>query len=301
MRLRVTHRTTYAYGEPVSTSHHEAHLAPRNDGGQRCLFHEVELDPAPATRRERLDYHGNRTLHFAIQEPHRTLDIVATSLVEVPLAADPEPSGGPSWEDVRLAVRAHRDRAALEALSFTFESPHVRLFDELVALARPSFSPGRPHVEAARDLCRRIHDEFVYDPRATDVSTPVSEVLRRKRGVCQDFAHLQIACLRALGLPARYVSGYLLTRPPPGKPRLVGADASHAWISTWVPDRGWIELDPTNDVVPSDEHVRVAYGRDFSDVTPVRGVILGGGRHDLTVSVDVEPLSVAEGDLRAHG
>jgi transglutaminase-like putative cysteine protease len=179
----------------------------------------------------------------------------------------------------------------LDAYAFTFESSFIKVLPAVRDYATPSFAAGRPLLEGVRDLCRRIHADFVYDSEATDVATPVAEVLRRRRGVCQDFAHLAITGLRSLGLPARYVSGYLLTRPPPGRPRLVGADASHAWISAFVPDFGWVSFDPTNDIVPSDEHVTVAHGRDFADVTPLKGVIHGGGRHELRVAVDVEVVS----------
>jgi transglutaminase-like putative cysteine protease len=190
---------------------------------------------------------------------------------------------------VRDSVRRPRTRELLEAAGYAFESPYVTIVAEAAALAAPSFPAGRPLLEAVADLTRRIHADFTYDQRATTVSTPVSEVLANRRGVCQDFAHLQIACLRALGLPARYVSGYLSTTPPPGKPRLVGADASHAWLAVYVPGAGWVEFDPTNDVIPDDKHIVVAWGRDFGDVTPLRGVVMGGGSHSLRVSVDVSP------------
>jgi transglutaminase-like putative cysteine protease len=177
----------------------------------------------------------------------------------------------------------------------TFDSPHVRTSAELQAYAAPSFPPGRPVLEAVRDLVTRIHQDFIYDATATEVSTPVATVLSARRGVCQDFAHVAIGCLRALGLAGRYVSGYLLTRPPPGRPRLVGADASHAWMATWVPRLGWVDFDPTNDLIAGQDHVTIAHGRDFSDVTPIRGIILGGGAHQLAVSVDVAPLDSGSG------
>jgi transglutaminase-like putative cysteine protease len=288
MKLRVVHRTAYAYGDAVSTSHHEAHLAPRDSEGQRTLAHEVTISPEPSVRRERVDFFGNRALHFSVREPHRSLEVVATSLLDLDPLTPPLLSASPPWESVRDRLRLDRRRDVLDAYAFTFDSVHARALPAIRDYAAPSFTAGRPGLEAVRDLTRRIHGEFVYDVEATDVATPVAEVLRRRRGVCQDFAHLQIACLRSLGLPARYVSGYLLTRPPPGRPKLVGADASHAWLGTFVPDFGWVDFDPTNDVIPSDEHVTVANGRDFADVTPLKGVILGGGRHELRVAVDVD-------------
>jgi transglutaminase-like putative cysteine protease len=192
-----------------------------------------------------------------------------------------------SWESVRDGIVRARRADGVEAYSYTFDSPHARPSRALGSYAEPSFPAGRPFLDAVMDLTRRIHTDFVYDPRATTIATPLAQVLEARRGVCQDFAHLEIACLRALGLPARYVSGYLLTRPPPGRPRLIGADASHAWISVHLPDFGWVDFDPTNGLMPGEHHVTVASGRDFADVTPVRGVILGGGHHDLKVEVDV--------------
>jgi transglutaminase-like putative cysteine protease len=290
VKLRVVHRTAYAYSEAVSTSHHEAHLAPRDGEGRRTLVHDVAITPPPSLRRERFDYFGNRTLHFSLREPHRALEVVTTSVVDLMALPPPPLSDSPPWESVRDRVSSDRRRDLLDAYGFVFHSPLARSSPGLRDYAAPSFPAGRPLLEAVRDLTARIHADFTYDPGATDVSTPLGEVLRRRRGVCQDFAHLQLAGLRAMGLPARYVSGYLLTHPPPGRPRLVGADASHAWISAFVPDLGWVDFDPTNDLIPADEHVTVAYGRDFSDVTPLKGVILGGGRHEVKVSVDVQAL-----------
>ena len=287
MRLRVSHTTSYSYGDAVSTSHHEAHLAPRDGENLRTISHDVEITPSPSVRRERFDFFGNRALHFSIREPHRELSVTATSVVQLSPITPPLLGVTPPWEDVRDRLAGDRRRDVLDAFSLTFESPQVRRGPEVLDYAAPSFTARRPVLDAVRDLTHRIHADFRYDTGATEVATPVKEVLRRRRGVCQDFAHLQIACLRAMGLAGRYVSGYLLTRPPPGRPKLVGADASHAWVGTFVPDFGWVEFDPTNDLLPSDEHVTVAWGRDFTDVTPVKGVILGGGKHEVRVSVDV--------------
>ncbi len=290
MKLRVVHRTTYRYGEAVTTSRHEARLSPREHEHQHTLSHHIEILPRPTVRRRRFDYFGNRALHFCLEEPHRSLEVIATSLVDVTPLPPPDLGRTPPWEQVRDRLRSDRHRDVLDACEMTFDSPHIRTTADLEAYAVPSFSAGRPVLEAVRDLVHRIHEDFTYDASATEVSTPLSRVLAVRRGVCQDFAHLAIGCLRTLGLAGRYVSGYLLTHPPPGRPRLVGADASHAWLATWVPQLGWIDFDPTNDLMPGHEHVTIGHGRDFSDVTPIRGVILGGGAHQLTVAVDVAAL-----------
>jgi transglutaminase-like putative cysteine protease len=290
MKLKVVHKTTYHYGEPVTTSHHEARVTPRDTLNQRLSSHELSVTPAPEARRRRSDYFGNRAVHFSLSEPHRQLEVLAESVVDVTPLRPLVLEASPAWEGVRDRLRSDRKRDTLDAYAMTLESEHVAVVPALADYAARSFAPGRPVLEAVRDLIARIHVDFTYDPRATDVSTPLADVMRLRRGVCQDFAHLGIGCLRAQGLAARYVSGYLLTRPPPGKPKLVGADASHAWFAAFVPEHGWVDFDPTNDLLPSDEHITVAFGRDFADVTPIRGVILGGGQHRLAVSVDVSPL-----------
>jgi transglutaminase-like putative cysteine protease len=289
VKYTVRHLTEYDYAEPVSLSHHLVHLTPRADNGQVCTRRELIILPMPAFRRDRLDPFGNRATYFSIEEPHRHLTVEALSEVTVPAPSRPSSLFPASWEHVRDRVTSELRADVVEAYGYTFDSPHVRASAALAAYATPSFTPGRPFLEAVMDLTLRIHEEFVYDPRATTIATPISQVLEARRGVCQDFAHLQIGCLRSLGLPGRYVSGYLLTRPPPGRPRLVGADASHAWVAVHVPDFGWVDFDPTNGVMTSDQHITVAAGRDFADVTPVRGVILGGGHHELDVQVDVTP------------
>ena len=290
MRLSVKHRTTYTYGDFVTTSHHEARLTPRESETQRTVTHELTVTPTPEAQRRRFDYFGNRTLHFSLSEPHRALSVVAQSVVEIKPQAPPDLRATPAWESVRDRLRSDRRRDVLDAYAMTFDSPFVAATDELLTYGEPYFEPGRPLLSAVDALIRAIFTEFTYDPRATDVSTPLADVLRTRRGVCQDFAHLAIGCLRARGLAARYVSGYMLTRPPPGKQRMVGADASHAWFATFIPEHGWVDYDPTNGVMPLGEHVTLAHGRDFADVTPIRGVILGGGHHELSVAVDVEAI-----------
>lgn len=290
MKLRVVHKTTYHYGDPATTSHHEARLTPRQSEVQRTITHDIEFSPAPAARRGRLDYFGNRTTYFGLTEPHRRLEVTATSLVETKPTYLPEFHTTPAWELVAEKLRTDLRRDVLQATQMRFASPLVPVIETMLDYAAPSFPKERPILEGVSDLMHRIHAEFSYDTGATDLLTPLLQVLNSRRGVCQDFAHVMLACLRSLGLAARYTSGYLRTHPQPGQPRLVGADASHAWVAVWVPDQGWIDFDPTNDLIAGEEHVTVAFGRDFSDVTPLHGVILGGGQHQLEVSVDVEAM-----------
>jgi transglutaminase-like putative cysteine protease len=276
------------YDEAVPVCHHVAHLLPRASPRHRWNFAEVEISPAPAVRTEREDYFGNRMTFFAIQEPHQVLEVTARGEVEI-TALQGTPTSQVAWDTAR-DLCAVRGAELLGEMQFSMDSPYVHATEEVAAYGRESFAPGRPVVEAVLELTARIHRDFAYDTTSTTVSTTLPEIMKARSGVCQDFAHLQIGCLRAMGLAARYVSGYLLTTPPPGKPRLIGADASHAWVSAWVPGEGWLDVDPTNNLVPSEKHITVAYGRDFGDVSPLRGVILGGGRHQIEVSVDVAPV-----------
>jgi transglutaminase-like putative cysteine protease len=291
---RVSHLTEYLYGAPVSSSHHVLHLLPRPLERQVNRWEELSIDPAPARQRDRVDYFGNRATHLEILEPHRRLAVLSRSEIEILLSPGQKtpvvPASSPPWELVRDQVRQLTTIEQVQVYELVFASPHVALSPAVAEFASRSFSRGRQIADAAIDLMHRIHAEFTYDSDATNVSTPVDEVLGHRKGVCQDFAHLALACLRVMGLPGRYVSGYLVTAVP-GQPRLVGADASHAWVQAYWPGRGWLDLDPTNDVVPSDKHITVAYGRDFGDVTPLQGVIMGGGHHDLRVVVDVSPVT----------
>jgi transglutaminase-like putative cysteine protease len=239
---------------------------------------------------ERTDFFGNPVTFFTIQEPHHELTVTAHHMVSVSPFALPEPAQTPAWEEVRQVLSSDRGPRSLDVYQFVFDSPYVTTDPELADYAAASFAAGRPLLEAVLDLTRRIHTDFRYDTKATTVATPLSEVFSARRGVCQDFAHLQIGCLRSLGLAARYISGYLLTTPPPGQQRLVGADASHAWLSVYCPGFGWIDVDPTNNQVPSDQHILLAWGRDYDDVSPIKGVILGGGQHTVSVAVDVVPM-----------
>lgn len=286
MRYRCRHLTHYDYGDVVPVSHHLVHLRPRADARQRCHGFRllVEGPNAPLTA-DHEDHFGNPVTYIAVQEPHRTLSITAESEMEVLPPAPLEPGDTPPWESL---VGGPGDAATVA--QFAFDSALVRATPELAAFAQPAFPPGRPVAEAALELMRRIHADFTFDPTATTVATPLAEVLAKRRGVCQDFAHLLIGGLRAMELAARYVSGYLRTIPPPGRPRLVGADASHAWVSVWCGGDVWLDLCPTNGRIADEDYITIAWGRDYDDVSPVRGIILGGGGHGLTVQVDVEPL-----------
>ncbi len=292
MIYKIVHRTTYKYKYPVSVANHVACLKPRSLLHQELAQSELRIQPPPATRTERVDYFGNLLCFFSVQEPHKELVVEARSEVVMQGNATPWPKNAIPWEEAARSLPGDHSPAGLEAYQFGFESPRIRMRPEFASYALESFTPERPMPEALLDLTARIHKDFRFDAKVTNVRTPTEEVFRERRGVCQDFAHLQIACLRSLNLAARYVSGYLRTYPPPGRPRLVGADASHAWVSAYCPGIGWLDMDPTNNVVPSNGHVTLAWGRDYSDVSPLRGLILGGGAHSLKVAVDMEPLDV---------
>jgi transglutaminase-like putative cysteine protease len=287
MLYRVTHSNTYTYSEPVSLCHNLLHLIPRELPRQECVHSQVLIQPQPGVSTVRSDYFGNPVSFFTVQEPHQKLTVTAGHLIRIRAEPMPEPSATLAWEKVQEQVHQAGLAEDLEAAQFLFDSTYVRREEELAEYARPSFSPGRPILEAVLDLTGRIHADFRYDKTATTTATPILDVLHHRHGVCQDFAHLQISCLRSLGLPARYVSGYLLTAPPPDQPRLVGADASHAWVSVYCPGAGWIEVDPTNNLVSTDKHIVLAWGRDYDDVCPLKGVILGGGRQEVVIAVDV--------------
>jgi transglutaminase-like putative cysteine protease len=290
MIYRVRHTTTYRYEDPVSVSHHILRLTPRNMSRQTCRSSRVSVLPAPPSTSAYLDYFGNSLTSFTLHEPHDCLIVEARSDLEVKALPTPDFAASPPWNIVRESLDAYPSDDVLNAYQFIFDSQRVRSNPLLAAYARESFPLGRPLLEAVLDLTRRIHQDFRFDKTATEVATPVQTFFEKRRGVCQDFAHLQIGCMRSLGLPGRYVSGYLRTMPPPGRPRLIGADASHAWCSAWCPVAGWVDFDPTNNCVPSDGHITVAWGRDYSDVSPIYGVLLGGARHKLDVAVDVLPV-----------
>jgi len=299
MRYSVIHETCYRYASPVALGHQLLHLTPRALPWQTVLSHTLQVDPQPEELQGSNDYFGNPVTHVVLCSPHRELRVLASSTVTVHRPAAVLVAPGPisdgamttlSWREAAALVALAQSPELLRASEFLYDSPHVRMCPAVRDYAQASFADGYSALQVALDLNRRIHHEFMFDPRATSVSTPVETVLSERRGVCQDFAHLMVACLRAGGLAARYVSGYILTEPPPGQPRLVGADASHAWVSVYCPVQGWIDLDPTNDLMVADAHVTLAWGRDFGDVTPMRGVILGGGEQEIEVRVTVHPL-----------
>jgi transglutaminase-like putative cysteine protease len=289
MEYLVRHRTVYRYLQDVSYSCHLAHLHLRETPNQHVLVGTVSLKPEPTSLDRRIDFFGNLCEWFALDQPHTLLEVLAESRVRV----DPPPARdealSESWESVRLRLEEAGDEEARDAVQFIFDSPLTAFNSDVAAYAVKSFPPGQSLLAGARDLMQRIHADFRYDTTVTDAATPVDRVFEIRAGVCQDLAHVGIAAMRSLGLPARYVSGYLLTRPPPGMPRLLGADASHAWFSVWAPPLGWVDLDPTNNVEVGEGHVTLAYGRDYGDVSPLNGIILGGHDHVIEVGVDVIP------------
>jgi len=282
----IRHTTTFSYEDVVSVSHHVLHLTPRPHPRQVCMSSLTTVDPLPAVDSEGHDYFGNPVRYLTVQEPHERLVVDARSRVEVLPTEAIDFAASEPWDHIRERLP---EDAALDAYEFSFESPYVTANEDIKAYARRSFTPGRPVLEAAMELTGRIFKEFEYRGGVSDVSTPVRDVFAMRQGVCQDFAHLELACLRSLGLAARYVSGYLLTLPPEGKEKLVGSDASHAWLSVWAGAGGWVDLDPTNNLIPGVEHITIAWGRDYGDVSPINGFIVGGGSHQVSVAVDVAP------------
>ncbi|MBC5766344.1 transglutaminase family protein [Ramlibacter albus] len=292
MRLHVLHETTYDYTPAVKTAQHMGHLKPADDTRQKLLCHTLRVEPEPAKQDERVDIYGNTRTFFSLQVAHDRLKVVAESMVETSAAAA-LPASMP-WEAARERMRYHGAAHYDPATEFVFASPYVPRDTQFADYARASFAPGRPLLEAATALMQRIHEDFEYVTAATDATTPALDSLALRKGVCQDFAHVMTGCLRSMGLAARYVSGYLLTEPPPGQARLVGSDASHAWVAVYLPaETGpgeWAELDPTNNRAPGEDYVRLAVGRDYGDVSPLRGVIHGGASHALSVAVTVSPV-----------
>lgn len=299
MQYTVRHTTTYAYQTPVSLCQNQIHLTPRSTPNQSCANFQLQISPEPDVRRCWTDLFGNEVWYFSIEEPHETLTVTSLSEVAVTPREPPKASLTPAWEEVCNQLSQAASLEFRQAAQFCFESSYIRYLQDARDYAQSSFAPGRPLLEAALDLTARIYRDFKYVPASTAVTTSTEEVLKMRRGVCQDFAHLQITCLRTLGLAARYVSGYLMTDPPPGQPRLIGADASHAWLSVYCPGSGWIDLDPTNNVIPQWRHVTVGWGRDYGDVCPIQGVYTGGGKHQMRVSVDVSPLQAISEHVNA--
>ncbi|RUO98628.1 transglutaminase family protein [Hyphomicrobium sp.] len=293
MIFEIAHKTHYRYHSTVVQSLHLMHMTPRALSGQVVRHHNLLIEPSPASRQAGVDVFGNPNLIVDIEAPHRELLILSRSTIEKHLPPSVKLSATTPWDalDFRL-LRAANERD-VHVLMFRCASRLTTPTLEIADYSVRSFAPSRPVLEGAMDLIMRIYNDFEFDPHATDVSTPVSQVFAMRRGVCQDFAHLALACLRARRIPARYVSGYLHTHPPVGRPKLQGADASHAWISVWAPESGWVDLDPTNGILARDEHITVAYGRDYDDVSPISGVLRGGGEHSVSVAVDVNMVADA--------
>ncbi len=289
MKFHIRHTTRYKYSEPASLSQNELYLHPRDTQYQKILSSRLVIEPKPAFTRTRSDFFGNLVDVFMVQASHRELSITADSLIETAVPHPPGAPSTPAWESVAEHLRAYPGEADLEAYQFVFPSPMISVSQALKRYGEPSFRAGAPILEAALDLTRRINEEFIYEKGATTIGTTMEAVLESKTGVCQDFAHFQIGVMRAYGLAVRYVSGYLETQPPPGKPKLLGADASHAWLSVYIPYRGWVDLDPTNNLIPGDRHITIAWGRDYSDVTPAKGIVMGGGVQSQSILVDVLP------------
>ena len=292
MRYRVRHTTHYKYASNVSHCYNLASIIPVNTNRQRCLKNTITVSPLPAVTNQRTDYFGNEAYHFEIQRPHKELIISAESFVDMD---DSERALnfdlGTSYAEALSYMDQKATPETIDAREFLLNSPMVKATEELANYARPSFQTDRSLKACVSELTTRIFTDFKYDPNFTTIATPLNEVLEHKRGVCQDFAHLQVGCLRAMGIPAKYVSGYIETLPKPGEEKLIGADATHAWIAYFSPEEGWVEFDPTNDKPANNQHIVTAMGRDYYDVTPVKGVIFGGGRNPvLNVSVDVARL-----------
>ncbi|SAL77086.1 transglutaminase-like superfamily protein [Caballeronia terrestris] len=293
--LSVSHRTTYRYSTFVETAQHLATIRPQNTAWQRVIAHEESIEPEPSYINSRVDAFGNDVLYFSLESPHRSLQMLSETTVELtPRWASLDPAATPAWETIAASTRFSAGAPFLPETEFCFASPNIGLRQDLQDYGRESFAEGRPLAEGAIDLMHRIHADFAYRPMSTSYDTPAHQAFELKSGVCQDFAQVMIGCMRAIGLPARYVSGYLRNDPPPGQVKLIGADASHAWVSVFCPGSGWIDLDPTNDVLADLDHITLAIGRDYSDVSLLRGLILGGGSHRVDVGVTVLGLDAPE-------
>lgn len=287
VRYHVRHRTAYGYSGRIDLYHSLAHLRPREDEGQETLSHRIEVAPEPKLRSERRDCFGNLVNYFSIEQSHDFLEVIATTTVLRPARPAVLPDSGIAWNTLRIDGNV-KDASGVRLANYLLPTPAFPSFASVSTFLAPSLRPGRETMDLANEVMGRIFTEFRYLPGATDTGTPLEAVMKQKNGVCQDFAHVMIAALRSVGIPVRYVSGYLETLPPPGKPKLQGADASHAWVEVWTPTTGWVGFDPTNNLIPAARHIKIAHGRDYFDVQPVKGIFLGTGTQSLLVQVDVE-------------
>jgi transglutaminase-like putative cysteine protease len=289
MRFKIKHITRYEYPAPVLQAMNLGYLIPRNSARQQCISNQLSVNPEATTSMTRVDYFGNQAFHFTVESEHQILEVVATSDVDVSAGADwPSANISNTCAQARELLGRSEQLDSLLAREYLLDSPLVAHDVMLAEFAAPFFGEDRPFLESVSELNSHIFNEFTFDPTFSGISTPISDVFEHRKGVCQDFAHLAIACLRSLGYPARYVSGYLETVPPPGTVKLVGSDATHAWFEVYSPGEGWFEFDPTNNSIPAEQHIVTAWGRDYTDVTPLKGVVFGGGLgHNLSVSVDV--------------
>lgn len=292
MNYKIIHKTEYIYEEQVSLCHNIARLMPRATSEQVCKSITIDIDPHPEIVNEYIDFYGNKVIYFAIQEPHEKL--VVTVISEISKnnqnAIQLGFHGNTSWEEAKVLLYQQQPEY-IDARQYIFETPMTAVSELIREYAAKSFTPGRPMFEACNDIMNRIFKDFKFESGATSIATPLSEVMEQRKGVCQDFAHLAIACIRSIGLPARYMSGYIETLPPKGEEKLVGVDASHAWFAVYIPSIGWVEFDPTNNVIPSDQHLVIGWGRDYEDINPLKGIILSNGEHELKVSVDVRRIA----------
>ncbi len=301
MKYAISHTTAYKYSEPASLSQNELFLHPRSTSHQLVVENSLSILPEPQYRHRRTDFFGNTVDIFMVHHPHDELVVKADSVVQTSVQAIPDQGATAPWEEVAKRLSSHAHQSDFEAFPFLFASPLITVGRQTLSYAKDSFTPGRPVLAAALDLMQRMYTEFSYDKTASTIDTTVAQILENRKGVCQDFAHLTISCLRSLGLAARYVSGYLETLPTPGKPKLIGSDASHAWVALFIPDFGWVDFDPTNNLVVGESHITLAWGRDYGDVAPVKGVVMGGGSHRLTVSVNVAAQKPADHSLHSGG
>jgi transglutaminase-like putative cysteine protease len=288
MKYEVVHTTEYHYEGAISLCHNIAQLLPRSTAGQHCKKTIIRISPQPDVTNEYVDFFGNKVLYFAIQQEHKKLSVTVSSVVEkekTDIRALAQ-QNNITWEEAKKRLQENR-ADYFDARQYKLETPMTAISADITAYAQQSFKANRSLFDAVSDLMKRIHKDFEFKPGFTTIATPLTTVMQQRKGVCQDFAHLAIACIRSVGLPARYVSGYIETVPPPGKEKLAGVDASHAWFGVFIPGTGWVDFDPTNDQVPSDQHITIGWGRDYADITPLKGVILSSGQHSLQVSVDV--------------